>query len=107
MESSRKVNRRNPNYPARLFFAAGLADLPSRKLRPRVYWQNVVVSFGDDHGASLDVLSETATPFLLERANPSKDGDAKPWAFRRKAGGCQVAEGIGQAKSPSVPKRTF
>jgi hypothetical protein len=49
------------------------------------------------------------TPFILERANPSKDGDAKPWAFGGlnfpyHADGCQVAEGMVRAKSPSVPE---
>jgi hypothetical protein len=42
------------------------------------------------------------TPFILERAKPSKDGDAKLWAFTLWAGcenlapvwkGCQAAEG--------------
>ncbi len=40
--------------------------------------------------------SDPTTPFILERANPSKDGDAKPWAFGMIAGGCQAAEGMGR-----------
>ena len=47
-------------------------------------------------GASLGVPLESETPFILERANPSKDGDAKPWAFGLSAGGCQAAEGMGR-----------
>jgi hypothetical protein len=31
--------------------------------------------------ASLDVSLGSPTPFILERAKPSKDGDAKLWAF--------------------------
>ena len=47
-------------------------------------------------GASLGVPLGFETPFILERANPSKDGDAKPWAFGLSAGGCQAAEGMGR-----------
>src|SRR5262249_9154408 len=32
-------------------------------------------------GASTVVLPGSQTPFILERANPPKGGDAKPWAF--------------------------
>jgi len=43
--------------------------------------------------------SDSKTPFILERAKPSKDGDAKLWAFgvpplTDQADGCQVAEGL-------------
>jgi len=50
--------------------------------------------------ASLMSLSGSATPFILERAKPSKDGDAKLWAFdlpcESKVGGRQAAEGMGR-----------
>ena len=47
-------------------------------------------------GGESRCLARIVTPFILERANPSKDGDAKPWAFGHRANGCQVAEGMGR-----------
>jgi hypothetical protein len=32
-------------------------------------------------GVSCEAFAWITTPFILERANPSKDGDAKLWAF--------------------------
>jgi hypothetical protein len=68
---------------------------------------NEVVSFRDAFGGKPKRLRLDRKPFILERAKPSKDGDAKRWAltfwagvflplavgeFRRK--GCHAAEGI-------------
>jgi hypothetical protein len=47
-------------------------------------------------GASLFVSLEFQTPFILERAKPSKDGDAKLWAFGLRADGRQAAEVMGR-----------
>jgi hypothetical protein len=52
-------------------------------------------------GGNLPWLARVETPFILERANPSKDGDAKLWAYDdpRLCGacnGCQAAEGMGR-----------
>ena len=43
--------------------------------------QNEVAGIGGNLGARRDSLAWIATPFILERAYPSKDGDAKLWAF--------------------------
>jgi hypothetical protein len=54
-------------------------------------------------GGKMRCLARIVTPFILERANPSKDGDAKPWAFSARADGRQVAEGVGRRKARSSP----
>src|SRR2546421_3604725 len=78
-------------------------------------------------GASVRVLLGSLTPFILERANPPKGGDAKLWAFgyrpphslpplrhARRIGaaseggtdGCQAAEGVGWRRArPSHRRR--
>ena len=56
-------------------------DLPNTLIGTTVVKRTVVSVFAARSGASRDVIARTATPFILERANPPKDGDAKPWAF--------------------------
>jgi hypothetical protein len=56
------------------------------------------------------LLTQDAIPQikLLERANSSKDEDAKPWAYggpARAATGCQVAERIGADESRLLAAR--
>jgi hypothetical protein len=71
---------------------------------------NEVAGFGGDFGGKLRCLAWITTPFFLERAYPSKDGDAKPWALTFWAG-CVFAS-VGKVarlpkgsmvKNPSVP----
>ena len=47
---------------------------------------NEVVSFRDAFGGKPKRLRLDRTPFILERAKPSKDGDAKRWALTFWAG---------------------
>src|SRR5437870_1822713 len=65
-------------------------------LRPRVWSQAV----GDMLAASgigpLSAMIHNYSLFILETANPSQGGDAKPWAPEPSGavGGCQVPEGM-------------
>ena len=42
---------------------------------------NELAGFGGKLGSKSKRLAWIATPFILERANPPKVGDAKPWTF--------------------------
>ena len=100
----------NPGFPF---------SLRRRHPRPTVSMANGAgrfwFGFGGESPASRADLSarrakarcrRSRTPFILERANPPQDGDAKPWASshwadavhdcerRRTARGCQAAEGM-------------
>src|SRR5579884_702209 len=84
--------------------------LPARRTRPRVEPATTLPALVAVSGQASVVSLGSQTPFILERANPSKDGDAKLWAFRRPregpVDGCQAAEGLGRRRarpSPSVP----
>ena len=43
--------------------------------------QTIVTVLATRSGATASVVRRFQTPFILERAKPSKDGDAKLWAF--------------------------
>jgi hypothetical protein len=45
---------------------------------------NEAAGFSGGFGGGPRRAARIKTPFILERANPSKDGDAKPWAFRER-----------------------
>ena len=45
--------------------------------------QTMLLDLGAVSGAFFDDFARITTPFILERANPSKDGDAKLWALGR------------------------
>lgn len=68
---------------------------------------NELPAFVAISGADLERHARITTPYILEKGKPGrKAGGAKRWAFGLWADGCQATEGIGQAKSPSVPERS-
>jgi len=68
---------------------------------------NGCASFCGSAGGKPGCLAWITTPFILERANPSKDGDAKLWAFSHPsntaASGRQAAEGMGRWRARPSP----
>jgi hypothetical protein len=74
--------------------------------------ENRVASFGGGSAGQCDASRLDQTPFILERANPSKDGDAKRWAFTVWDGclmqplgdGRQAAEGVDRGEEPVRPQ---
>ena len=58
-----------------------LIDLPERGFRPMVVSANKVARICGDFGGKQERQAWIKTPFILERANPSQGGDAKPWAL--------------------------
>jgi hypothetical protein len=113
--TSRKRRKKMRNKERRGKFAATASTIPSFRIiapdcgrnlptvetQPTVEVQPGRQFWWRPWGASLPVELESTTPFILERANPPKDGGAKLWAFGHSArtflsgtDGRQAAEGV-------------